>query len=90
MQMLYKIPESRHFVKRIIARELLTLTRLEAYRIVSMLGRREIYIFINTLFTRELPGRGCKGHNEEAGGADRCNFARRADIEEEPTPDPAT
>jgi hypothetical protein len=55
-----------------------------------MLCSREIYIFINTLFTRELPGRGCKGHNEDADGADRCNFARRADIEEEPTPDPAT
>jgi len=35
-----------------------------------------------------LPGTGCRGHNELAGGLDFCNFARRTDIDDEPTPEP--
>jgi hypothetical protein len=47
------------------------------------------YIFIKTLFTRELPGSDCRGHNELIGGLDLCIFARRTEIDVEPTPDPA-
>lgn len=47
------------------------------------------YIFIKTLFTREFPGSGCRGHNELIGGLDLCIFARRTDIDDDPTPEPA-
>ncbi len=47
------------------------------------------YIFIKTLFTREFPGRGWRLHNEVTGGLDLCNFARRTEIEDDPTPEPA-
>lgn len=44
---------------------------------------------MKTLFTRELPGRGWRWHNDVTGGVDLCSFARRTDMEEEPTPEPA-
>ena len=41
------------------------------------------------MFARELPGTGCKWHNDDTGGLDFNIFARRTDIDDEPTPDPA-
>jgi hypothetical protein len=46
------------------------------------------YIRMNTLFTREFPGTGWRGQSELAGGLDFCNFARRTEIVDEPTPAP--
>jgi len=44
---------------------------------------------MKTLFTRELPGSGWRLHNDATGGLEFFSFARRTEMEEEPTPEPA-
>jgi hypothetical protein len=41
------------------------------------------------LFTLEFPGSGWRGHSVTDGGLDLCNFARRTEIDDDPTPAPA-